>query len=206
MEEGIRYLTALKENYRTVDATNRPWREVGGFDPLFIRTILGAQRDRNTRTFYSRITCTSGLSISIQAGDGLYSSPRSDFHFYGYQMVELGFPSHACTILDDYAGEKRVHEAAFARKQPRCPNTGRFQRSAFNKDGNVNTVYPYVPAEMVYHLIYENNGGVVKGEHPPLNLGDKTLFTSSLCFKHNEIKTMVDTLEVQCALRLYRGR
>ena len=61
MEEGIRYLTALKENYRTVDATNRPWREVCGFDPLFVRTILGAQRDRNTRTFYSRITCTQEM-------------------------------------------------------------------------------------------------------------------------------------------------
>ena len=82
-----------------------------------------------------RVTCNDGFSISIQASDHHYCKPRLAFKpdlFVMYEEVELGFPSAADDIIEEYA------------EDPDAP-TG--------------TVYPCVPVDVVVKLI-EKHGGI----------------------------------------------
>lgn len=42
-----------------------------------------------------RLVCKDGWSLSVQAGDGLYCSPRMDNAPKGYSCVEVGYPERA---------------------------------------------------------------------------------------------------------------
>lgn len=80
----------------------------------------------------SRISCKDGFSISVQGGTEFhYCVPRK--HCNQYECVELGFPSAADPLLEDYA------------EDPSDP-TG--------------TVYGYVPIEVVESLV-EKHGGMI---------------------------------------------
>lgn len=80
-----------------------------------------------------RIYCKDGFSISVQGGTEFhYCSPRR--HCNQYIEVELGFPSAADPLLENYA------------EDPSDP-TG--------------TVYGYVPIEVVESLV-EKHGGIVE--------------------------------------------
>jgi hypothetical protein len=77
------------------------------------------------------LVCKSGLSLSVQAGEGLYSEPR---HMAGsWTAVEVGFPSRRVMALAPYreAGGKLTE-----------------------------TVYPYVPIGLVVRIV-NRNGGLV---------------------------------------------
>ena len=87
---------------------------------------------------YARVTCKSGFSVSIQAGETKYSQPRSNEEGTIYSSVELGFPSQGDFIISQYA------------ENPSAPTE---------------TVYGYVPVEDVY-LLLTKHGGVVSGEVP----------------------------------------
>ena len=77
------------------------------------------------------IVCVDGFMISVQAGDGLYSIPRIN-GADEYTKVELGFPSEADELIMDYA------------EDPDCPTE---------------TIYGYVPIEIVNELV-EKHGGI----------------------------------------------
>ena len=80
-----------------------------------------------------RIWCKDGFSISVQGGTEFhYCSPR--LHCNQYIEIELGFPSAADPLLEDYA------------EDPSDP-TG--------------TVYGYVPIEVVESLV-EKHGGMIE--------------------------------------------
>ena len=80
-----------------------------------------------------RICCKDGFSISVQGGTEYhYCTPRK--HCNQYIEVELGFPSAADPLLEDYA------------EDPSDP-TG--------------TVYGYVPIEVVENLV-EKHGGMIE--------------------------------------------
>ena len=80
-----------------------------------------------------RVYCKDGFSISVQGGTEFhYCSPRR--HCNQYIEVELGFPSAADPLLEDYA------------EDPSDP-TG--------------TVYGYVPVEVVESLV-EKHGGMIE--------------------------------------------
>ena len=80
-----------------------------------------------------RIYCKDGFSISVQGGTEFhYCTPRK--HCTQYECVELGFPSAADPLIEDYA------------EDPSDP-TG--------------TVYGYVPIEVVESLV-EKHGGIVE--------------------------------------------
>ena len=87
---------------------------------------------------YARVTCKSGFSVSIQAGEGKYCQPRSRAEGTEYKALELGFPSQDDFIISPYA------------ENPSAPTE---------------TVYGYVPVSDVYLLI-SKHGGVVSGEVP----------------------------------------
>ncbi len=77
-----------------------------------------------------RVICSDGFSISIQAGPGMYSTPRT--FSKNYTHVELGFPSDYEPDILDYA------------------------ESFSEIDNPTDTVYPYVPIEVIYKALIKH--------------------------------------------------
>ena len=83
-----------------------------------------------------RIKCADGFTMSVQAGDWTYCSPRiSGLGFYS--AYEVGYPSEAEPLLMDYAE---------------------------NESTPTETVYGYVPVQVIVDVIAKH-GGIV-GEDP----------------------------------------
>lgn len=80
-----------------------------------------------------RVTCNDGFSISIQASAGHYCHPRMTFEG-PYTEVELGYPSCSEELLIPYMEDDCCEPE--------------------------NTVYPYVPVEVVDKVI-KKHGGIV---------------------------------------------
>ena len=78
------------------------------------------------------IECADGFTISVQAGEFQYCSPRISGADQ-YENVELGFPIMEEPLIADYAEDP---------------------------DDLTHTVYRYVPIEVVNRLI-EKHGGIV---------------------------------------------
>lgn len=78
-----------------------------------------------------RLYCNDGYSISVQASEYHYCSPRLN-GAQDYESVELGFPSKEDELINEYA--------------------------EFGFD-YTDTVYGYVPVEIVEKLI-EKHGGI----------------------------------------------
>ena len=84
------------------------------------------------------VVCADGFNMSVQAHDGAYCEPRLDGQ-RKYTLVEIGFPSAEEPLI-----------------MPWCEN-----------DHNpTNTVYGYVPVDIVTNVIVKH-GGIVEGEVPP---------------------------------------
>jgi len=83
------------------------------------------------------IICKDGFTMSVQAHNGAYCSPRID-NAPRYTQVEVGFPSHPESLLLEWAEKK---------------------------DEPTNTVYPYVPAHQI-SLVCVKHGGIVSGDLP----------------------------------------
>jgi hypothetical protein len=95
-----------------------------------------------------RIVCSDGFSISVQARESSYCTPRCDNPDTPYTHVECGFPSST-----PQTGELRQYAEALhgCENESECDFT--------------QTVYGYVPVETVNAELQEH-GGVVKGEMP----------------------------------------
>lgn len=100
------------------------------------------------------IVCTDGFRMSVQAGDGLYSSPRKDGAF-SYTDVEVGFPSEVEELLMPYAELLNQYN----------PETDEWDIPADPTE----SVYPYTPASVILAVIAKH-GGMVSGELPPLKM------------------------------------
>ena len=85
--------------------------------------------------------CVDGFSMSVQADQGAYCTPRNDIG--PYTSVEIGYPSQREPALLDFAE---------------------------NPDDPTETVYGWVPSETVWEVILKH-GGVDSGELPVLVLG-----------------------------------
>ena len=87
-----------------------------------------------------RIVCRDGFSISVQARESAYCTPRSD---HGpYTRVECGYPSSVPI-------SERMKEFA----------------ELCGTDDYTDTVYGYVPVEIVQEEL-ELHGGIVEGRLP----------------------------------------
>jgi len=90
------------------------------------------RRSERFRYFNQRVICADGFSISIQANNGAYCHPRKDLEKVdGYSSFELGFPS-----------EKDESIMTFAE----------------DEDRPTDTVYGYVPRDVVEKLITSHGG------------------------------------------------
>ena len=92
----------------------------------------------NRKARNERVLCADGFSMSVQAFDGAYCSPRVD-DAPVYTEVEVGYPSQRESLLLPYAE---------------------------NPDAPTDTVYGYVPVETVF-LVISKHGGMLEGEVPP---------------------------------------
>ena len=86
------------------------------------------------------VYCADGFNMSVQASKTHYCSPKVDGYQAIYSHVEIGYPSEREALLDEYAEDK---------------------------DRYTETVYPYVPSQLVA-LIIAKHGGMVSGELPRL--------------------------------------
>ena len=84
------------------------------------------------------VICADGFRMSVQAHDGAYCEPRRDAQ-KKYTLVEIGFPSAEEALIMPWAEE---------RERP------------------TETVYGYVPVDVVTNVIVKH-GGMVEGEVPP---------------------------------------
>lgn len=84
-----------------------------------------------------QVVCADGFRMSVQAHDGAYCVPRRN-RAERYIEVEIGFPTERESLLMEFA------------EDPKSPTE---------------TVYPYVPAELVY-LVIAKHGGMVSGQLP----------------------------------------
>lgn len=75
------------------------------------------------------VRCADGFNMSVQASSGHYCSPRNDVG--PWVTVEVGFPSQACADLMPYAE---------------------------NADAPCDTVYGWVPVEVVEKVIADHGG------------------------------------------------
>ena len=84
-----------------------------------------------------RAVMADGFSVSIQATEYTYCTPAMN-HARSYTDVELGFPSEEDKLINEYT-------------------------EYLEDDTYTDTVYPYVPVEIVDKLI-EKHGGIVAVE------------------------------------------
>tara|TARA_B100000242_G_C42907188_1_gene420677 strand:+ start:483 stop:776 length:294 start_codon:yes stop_codon:yes gene_type:complete len=87
---------------------------------------------------YGRVFCKDGFNVSIQAGEGLYCTPRNNKGPYSH--LELGMPSHPEELIIGYAEDP---------------------------DRPTDTVYAYVPSTVVWELIAKHGYAVDGSELPP---------------------------------------
>lgn len=82
-----------------------------------------------------RVTFVNGESISIQANDGAYCSPRRDKRrcYTEFFEFELGFPSFESNLIREYAEDD---------------------------EDLTGTVYGYVPYKIIQQLIDQNGGSL----------------------------------------------
>ena len=88
----------------------------------------------------NRVMCSDGFTMSVQASEGNYCTPRNNVGPYSH--VEVGFPS-----------EKDLDLMPFA-ENPSKPTQ---------------TVYGWVPSSIVL-LIIAKRGGMTNGELPPMGV------------------------------------
>ena len=88
------------------------------------------------------IKCKDGFAMSVQADDGAYCTPRESYPSTPYTHAECGYPSSTPTTeaLREYA-------------------------ECFDTHGYTDTVYPYVPIELIQAEL-DAHGGIVEGRLP----------------------------------------
>ena len=86
-----------------------------------------------------RITCKDGFTISVQARDSAYCTPREDYPSTPYTHVECGYPSSDPLTKD--------------------------LREYAERANYTDTVYPYTPTEVVQAEL-DAHGGIVDGCMP----------------------------------------
>jgi|TARA_R110001583_G_scaffold16234_5_gene66148 hypothetical protein len=97
------------------------------------------------RKHFERVVCADGFSVSVQAADGSYCSPRNSVG--PWESVECGFPTAKDPVLEAWAEDPRAGI---------CKDTG-----------HVQTVYGWVPSQVILRVI-ESHGGMVSGELPEM--------------------------------------
>lgn len=96
------------------------------------------QRHEETNWLCKRAECQDGFSMSIQANECAYCSPRENSNTMSiYGTMEVGFPSEEESLILQYAEDI---------------------------DRPTDTVYGYVPVEIIQEVI-NKHGGLVENQN-----------------------------------------
>ena len=90
------------------------------------------------------VVCADGFTMSVQASENHYCSPRADGAEVIYGRVEIGYPSEHEPEFDEYVEQ--------------------LEDATINWTGSV---YGWVPADIVA-LVIAKHGGMVSGQIPKL--------------------------------------
>ena len=99
------------------------------------------------------VVCKDGFTMSVQASAYHYCSPRIH-DAEGYLEVEIGYPSKRERLLDSY-----------------CEGIYLWIDKDSKDKVFTDSVYPYVPAEVVLEVIMKH-GGMIGGNLPNLDLSN----------------------------------
>lgn len=105
---------------------------------ITLNDYLENNRSEDASYMSKRVELNSGLTLSIQASEYHYCEPRKNLtDKSGYSMFEIGFPSAEIDLISHLAEDPSYL---------------------------TQTVYPYVPREIVETIISDNGGikGVAK--------------------------------------------
>ena len=80
------------------------------------------------------VICNDGFKMSVQAGEQLYSSPRS-YTKEDYEEAEVGFPSEHEPLIDQYVERYSEEDLDYTQR-----------------------VYPYVPCDVIDAVILKHGG------------------------------------------------
>ena len=83
--------------------------------------------------------------MSVQAGDSLYSSPRTD-SAQDYSQVECGFPS------------ERTPDSIFIIEDDEVCTMEHYKESSSTSDAQVDCIFPYTPIKLVDSVIASHGG------------------------------------------------
>lgn len=111
-------------------------------------TTKNGLRKKLVKDYNPRIVCADGFSISVQARESSYCTPRCDDPGTTYTHVECGFPSSAPVTEELKMYAEALHGCE---NESDCDFT--------------NTVYGYVPVKTV-QAEFQEHGGIVQGEMP----------------------------------------
>ena len=100
----------------------------------------------NMQKTRKHIKCVDGFSISIQASEYNYCSPKENGNSVIYTSVELGFPNREDNSIKEFSED-------YAEPDKDIDYT--------------ESVYPYVPSHIVA-LMIASHGGMISGECPRL--------------------------------------
>jgi hypothetical protein len=78
-----------------------------------------------------QVTCNSGLTMSIQASEGHYCSPRKTLPYSNYTAFEIGFPSEKVELFMPYVEDE---------------------------NNPTDTVYTHVPINVIEEVISKHGG------------------------------------------------
>ena len=120
------------------------------------------------RKYFERVVCADGFSVSVQATQFNYCTPRDNAG--PWSSVECGFPTSKDPILEKWAEDP---EAEICKES-----------------GLVQTVYGWVPSKVILEII-ESHGGMVSGELPemvpdpeynPIEAADEMMDAAAILF------------------------
>ena len=105
-----------------------------------------------------QIVCADGFAVSIQASRTHYCQPRTN---YGpYSKVEIGYPSDEVPEWSEYAEDEDTLN--FFQSLKFWFITKVLKKMVYSGHYPTNTVYPYVPVEIVDAAL-EQHGGIANG-------------------------------------------
>ena len=120
-------------------------------------SLLSEAQDNSSpdkRRWFERVVCADGFSVSVQASEFNYCSPRDSVG--PWSSVECGFPTGKDPVLEAYAEDADAGTEEFDHETGEMIETGQVQ-----------TVYGWVPSQVVLGVL-ESHGGVVSGELPEM--------------------------------------
>lgn len=113
---------------------------------LWLETIIRGGTAKRMHA-YKQLVCADGFAVSVQTGYGMYCSPRPGFPDFGRSSSRVG-------VSEDYLGPFTAVELGYPTENP----GPEFEEFAEDWTRPTETIYSYVPIELVRGLVLRHGG------------------------------------------------